>query len=157
MNSADDVLKSLLSLMEKEIQNITIDIWFSDATAVDLRQDCFIIRTTTPYTKELILTRYGDLVRKTLGQIFSADMDFIVLDADEPVPGDAAAPAAKSSLPPVPEHFKALWRHVIAVREALRRGDDMQVLSIWRDAVAHKPQEHAIIEGTQRFMSQIGG
>ena len=23
----------------------------------------------------------------------------------------------------------------------------MQVLSIWRDAVAHKPQEHAIIEG----------
>ena len=25
------------------------------------------------------------------------------------------------------------------------------------DAVAHKPQEHAIIEGTQRFMSQIGG
>lgn len=44
-----------------------------------------------------------------------------------------------------------------SVREAVRRGDDMQVLSIWRDAVAHKPQEHAIIEGTQRFMSQIGG
>ena len=32
-----------------------------------------------------------------------------------------------------------------SVREALRRGDDMQVLSIWRDAVAHKPQEHAIM------------
>lgn len=44
-----------------------------------------------------------------------------------------------------------------SVRDALRRGDDMQVVSIWRDAVAHKPQEHAIIEGTQRFMSQIGG
>ena len=44
-----------------------------------------------------------------------------------------------------------------SVRDALCRGDDMQVLSIWRDAVAHKPQEHAIIEGTQRFMSQIGG
>ena len=44
-----------------------------------------------------------------------------------------------------------------SVRDALRRSDDMQVLSIWRDAVAHKPQEHAIIEGTQRFMSQIGG
>ena len=44
-----------------------------------------------------------------------------------------------------------------SVRDALRHGDDMQVLSIWRDAVAHKPQEHAIIEGTQRFTSQIGG
>ena len=30
-------------------------------------------------------------------------MDFIVLDADEPVPGDAAAPAANSSLPHVPK------------------------------------------------------
>ena len=44
-----------------------------------------------------------------------------------------------------------------SVREALRAGDDVRVLEIWRDAVAHKPQEHAIIEGTQRFMSQIGG
>ena len=44
-----------------------------------------------------------------------------------------------------------------SVRGALRAGDDARVLEIWRDAVAHKPQEHEIIEGTQRFMSQIGG
>lgn len=103
MNSADDVLKSLLTLMEKEIQKITIDIWFSDASAVDLRQDCFIIRTTTPYKKEIILTRYGDLVRKTLSQIFSADMDFLVLDADEPVPGEENAPQSGDNLPHVPK------------------------------------------------------
>ena len=36
---------------------------------------------------------------------------------------------ASSSLPPVPEHFKALWRHVIAVREALRK----------------KKQEHSVL------------
>lgn len=43
------------------------------------------------------------------------------------------------------------------VREALRAGDDARVLAIWRDAVAHKPQEHDAIAGTERFMSQIGG
>lgn len=43
------------------------------------------------------------------------------------------------------------------VREALRAGDDARVLAIWRDAVVHKPQEHEVIEGTERFMSQIGG
>ena len=43
------------------------------------------------------------------------------------------------------------------VREALRTGDDAAVAAIWRDAVAHKPQEHQMIEGTERFMSQIGG
>lgn len=43
------------------------------------------------------------------------------------------------------------------VREALRSGDDDAVLAIWRDALAHKPQQHDHIDGTLRFMSQIGG
>lgn len=44
-----------------------------------------------------------------------------------------------------------------SVREALRAGDDERVRAIWRDAVAHKPAEHEVISGTDRFMSQIGG
>lgn len=43
------------------------------------------------------------------------------------------------------------------VREALRASDDDAVLAIYREAIAHKPQEHDQIDGTQRFMSQIGG
>lgn len=43
------------------------------------------------------------------------------------------------------------------VREALRAGDDDAVRAIYREAIAHKPQEHDQIDGTQRFMSQIGG
>ena len=43
------------------------------------------------------------------------------------------------------------------VREALRAGDDERVLAIYRDAIAHKPQEHDSVDGTRRFMNQIGG
>lgn len=43
------------------------------------------------------------------------------------------------------------------VFDALRAGDDDAVARIWRDAVSHKPREHEVIEGTERFMSQIGG
>ena len=43
------------------------------------------------------------------------------------------------------------------VREALRSGDDEAVVAIYRDALAHKPQQHDHIDGTLRFMSQIGG
>ena len=43
------------------------------------------------------------------------------------------------------------------VRDALRAGDDAAVAAIWRDAVTHKPEEHHVINGTERFMSQIGG
>ena len=43
------------------------------------------------------------------------------------------------------------------VRDALRRGADDEVLATYRAALAHKPKEHELIEGTERFMSQIGG
>lgn len=44
-----------------------------------------------------------------------------------------------------------------SVRDALRAGDDARALAIYRDAIAHKPQEHEVIHGTARAMSQIGG
>lgn len=43
------------------------------------------------------------------------------------------------------------------VREALRSGDDEVVIATYRDALTHKPQQHDRIDGTLRFMSQIGG
>lgn len=43
------------------------------------------------------------------------------------------------------------------VREVLRSGDDTAVRAIYREAIARKPREHNDIDGTWRFMSQIGG
>ena len=43
------------------------------------------------------------------------------------------------------------------VREALRSGDEDTVRAIYRNAIARKPRQHDDIDGTQRFMSQIGG
>lgn len=43
------------------------------------------------------------------------------------------------------------------VREALRSGDEDAVRTIYRNAIARKPRQHDDIDGTQRFMSQIGG
>ena len=51
----------------------------------------------------------------------------------------------------------SLRRFMEPVRDALRAGDDERVLAVYRDAIAHKPQEHEVIAGTERFMSQIGG
>lgn len=43
------------------------------------------------------------------------------------------------------------------VRDALRSGDDDAVIALYRKALAHKPRQHDRIDGTLRFMSQIGG
>ena len=97
MHSADDVLTMLLSLLEKEISKLSLDIWFADAKAVELRQDCFIIRTDSTFKKETIITRYSDAVCKALEQMFSAKMDFIVLDETDPIPGVENAPATQAN------------------------------------------------------------
>jgi chromosomal replication initiator protein len=83
VHSANDVLAHILNLLEKQITKVTIDTWFSDATAVALKQDCFIIRTTSPFKKQVIDSRYGDMVRAILQELFSADMGFMVLVGDE--------------------------------------------------------------------------
>lgn len=43
------------------------------------------------------------------------------------------------------------------VREALREGDADRVRAIYHEAITRKPRQHAEIDGTERFMSQIGG
>lgn len=43
------------------------------------------------------------------------------------------------------------------VREALKSGDDAAALAAFHEALAHKPRQHDRIDGTRRFMSQIGG
>lgn len=43
------------------------------------------------------------------------------------------------------------------IREALKAGDDQAVREIFHEALAHKPRQHDHIDGTRRFMSQIGG
>ena len=44
-----------------------------------------------------------------------------------------------------------------SVREALANGDDEAVRATYLAAVGHKPQKHTTNDGTERFMSQIGG
>ncbi len=97
MNSPDDILASLLTLLEKELQKFTIDLWFSDAKAVALRQDCFIIRTS-PYKKEVILARFRDVCRKVLFQIFSTEMDLVVLTDGDELPEPAPAVSAPEAM-----------------------------------------------------------
>ncbi|MBQ5972890.1 MAG: chromosomal replication initiator protein DnaA [Oscillospiraceae bacterium] len=93
-----------MTLLEKELQKFTIDLWFSDAKAVALRQDCFIIRTS-PYKKEVILARFRDVCRKVLFQIFSTEMDLVVLTDGDELPEPAPAVSAPEAMEYTFENF----------------------------------------------------
>lgn len=100
MQSSDDVFKSILTLLESKISKATIDTWLSDASTVALGGDYFAIRTTSPFKKQIIQERYAGQVKDALRELFSAEMDFVVLDADEPFIADAADFSQTGETPP---------------------------------------------------------
>jgi len=83
MNSASDVLARVLAMMESEISKTTIATWFDDATAVDLKPDALVIHTPSDFKRSVIESRYMNYLKKALKQVFSSDMEVVVLTGDE--------------------------------------------------------------------------
>lgn len=83
MNSAADIWKRILLLMEGEMTATTINTWFDDAEAVSLEENRFILYTPSDFKKGIIESRYVPVVKKALFELFSADFDVVLLGEGE--------------------------------------------------------------------------
>ena len=83
MNSAGDILSKVLALMEKEVTQTTINTWFDDAEAVDIKPDALVLFTPSDFKRSIIEGRYLPYLKEALRQIFSSDMEVVVLAGSE--------------------------------------------------------------------------
>ncbi len=83
MNSAADIWDRVLSLMEQTMTKTTISTWFSDAEPVALEENRFILCIPTDFKKEIVENRYLPDIKKALYDLFSADLDVVILSQDE--------------------------------------------------------------------------
>ncbi len=83
MNSAPDVWKKILSLMQAELTATTLSTWFDDAQAVDLEGDLLVLYTPSNFKRDVITSRYIPYVQKALKELFSADFQVKVLGEGE--------------------------------------------------------------------------
>ena len=83
MNSAADIWERVLSLMEQTMTKTTISTWFSDAEPVALEENRFILYIPTAFKKEIVVSRYLPDIKKALYDLFSADLDVVVLGQGE--------------------------------------------------------------------------
>ena len=83
MNSAADIWDRVLSLMEQTMTNTTISTWFSDAEPVALEENRFILCIPTDFKKEIVESRYLPDIKKALFDLFSADLDVVILSQEE--------------------------------------------------------------------------
>ena len=79
MNSAAEIWERVLTLMEQTMTKTTITTWFSDAEAVALEESRFILYIPTDFKKEIVVSRYLPDIQKALYDLFSANLDVVVL------------------------------------------------------------------------------
>ena len=83
MNSADDVWQAVLKLLEQHLTPTAIGTWFTDCQVVELQDNRLVLYTRSKFSQNVIMTRYADLVKDALREIFGADFDLQVLGDEE--------------------------------------------------------------------------
>jgi len=89
MNAASDVWARVLELSSGKLTQTAIDTWFSDIEAVELTDNCLVIRCPSNFKKEIIETRFLSPLKEALFELFSGEFDLLLLGEDEeldPVP-----------------------------------------------------------------------
>ena len=83
MNSNADLWKEILRLLERDISNTAIATWFADCRVLELRDNLLLIHCPSDFNREVITTRYTDLLKKVLKELFNADFEVSLLTAEE--------------------------------------------------------------------------
>lgn len=78
MNTPSDIWKLVLGLLEKQLNQVTLDAWFSDLTAVEFKNDRLVLHTPDSFKQEIIEQRYSEIIREALKSLFSADIDVLI-------------------------------------------------------------------------------
>ena len=83
MNNTADLWKAALDLMAKSLTPTTIETWFGDAKLAEFSAEKIIITTPNQIKKNLISSKYMTLLSNTWKEIFSTDMEVLILTEDE--------------------------------------------------------------------------
>lgn len=97
MNSINDLFQMVLTQLEGSFPKTTINAWFSDAEAVRLDGNSFVLMAANQFKKELIESRFTTALESALTDLLGEKITLIVLDGEHMQP--APAPDAQSSTP----------------------------------------------------------
>ena len=104
MNSAADIWERVLSLMQQTMTETTISTWFSDAEPVALDENRFILYIPTDFKREIVVSRYLGDIKKALYDLFSADLEVVILNEEEKEKQTKQEPTVSRFLPGTEEY-----------------------------------------------------
>ena len=83
MNSAQEIWDRVLTLMGENMTPTTLSAWFDEAEPIALDKDRFILCIPAPFKREVIIDRYLPDIRKALYDLFSAQLEVLIISREE--------------------------------------------------------------------------
>lgn len=83
MNSASDVWAAVICELEKQLTGTAMKTWFDGCRAVDLKDNIMIICASSEFKRDVISSRYSDMIKGILEEIFSGECELVVLSEAE--------------------------------------------------------------------------
>ena len=93
MDSAAEIWKKVLTLMEGDLTATTLSTWFDDAQAVAFESDRLVLYTPNNFKRDIITSRYVPAIQKALRELFSADFEVKVLGEGEKLDSGGGDPS----------------------------------------------------------------
>ena len=83
MNSLTDIWNSIMNLLAEQLTPTTINTWFADCVPVELEDGRLVLHTPIAFKRDIIQSRYANVILEALHELFSCDFDLVVLAGDE--------------------------------------------------------------------------
>ena len=83
MNSLHDIWQSILDVLSEKLTPTAMKTWFDDCTPVGLDGDSMVLHCPSEFKANIISTRYGEIIKKALSDLFSQSFDLQILVGDE--------------------------------------------------------------------------
>lgn len=83
MNSLNDIWTQVVDILSQKLTPTAINTWFSDCEPVEILDSTLVIHTPSTFKRDIIVKRFGETLRGTLSDLFSAPFEIRVLAGDE--------------------------------------------------------------------------
>ena len=83
MNSNADLWNEILKLLARDLSDTAVSTWFGDCRVLEVQDNLLLLHCPSEYSREIILTRYADLLKKVLKELFGADFEISILTTEE--------------------------------------------------------------------------
>ena len=85
MNSLNEIWQSVMDLISGELTQTAVKTWFSDCTPIEISNNTLVVHTTSDFKRDIIHTRFEELICGALYELFSVPFELHILAGDDEI------------------------------------------------------------------------